>query len=90
MSDHPAYRTKTWKNVRLAVLERDGYVCKIGLPGCERVATSADHIVELEDGGEPFALENLQAACLRCNVAKGNKARGARKHGRERGSVRQW
>jgi 5-methylcytosine-specific restriction endonuclease McrA len=84
------YRSKAWAAVKPVVLERDAWVCKIGLPGCKTVATSVDHIVELEDGGEPFALENLQAACISCNVAKGNKARRARKYGRTAGSTREW
>lgn len=39
----------------------------------------ADHIVEVEDGGAPFDRANLQGACHRCNVAKGQAAAQARR-----------
>lgn len=87
---HGAYVGRRWRTVRRQVLVRDAYVCKIGLPGCRGVADSVDHRIELEDGGAALDLSNLQAACLSCNVAKGNKARGARKRGREAGTVREW
>lgn len=90
VGDHPAYRSKAWRAVRVVVLERDGYVCKIGLPGCKGAADTVDHVVELADGGAPFDPDNLVAACISCNVAKGNKARRARKYGRTAGSVRPW
>lgn len=39
----------------------------------------ADHIVERADGGAPFDRSNLQGACNRCNVAKGQRAAQARR-----------
>lgn len=64
------YRTQAWRSIRLRVLQRDDFVCQIGLPGCTRRATAADHIVELFEGGAPFDMANLQAACRSCNSAK--------------------
>jgi 5-methylcytosine-specific restriction endonuclease McrA len=60
--------------LRLRILERDGYKCQLGLPGCKMVATEVDHIVNWRRGGssEP---ENLQASCGSCNRAKGNVER---------------
>lgn len=72
--------------MRRKVLERDGFECQIRLPGCGGRASHADHIVELQDGGAPFDLANLQAACGSCNVAKRNR-RVAEK---ARGGVRRW
>ena len=86
---NPVYRSATWRAVRLAVLERDGRVCMIRLPGCMVAATAVDHIVELEDGGAPYAMENLQAACRPCNTAKRNRSL-ARRARRGREAVRQW
>ncbi len=71
---NPIYRTQAWRAVRKRALIRDGYECKIRLPGCMGRATAADHVVELEDGGPPYALENLQAACRSCNTSKRNTA----------------
>jgi 5-methylcytosine-specific restriction enzyme A len=72
------YKKRAWRAIRLAALRRAGWKCQIRLNGCTERATQGDHIVELEDGGEPFSLSNTQAACRACNVAKGNKARDAR------------
>ncbi|MDP8928661.1 MAG: HNH endonuclease [Actinomycetota bacterium] len=50
-----------------AVIERDGRRCRLGLPGCTGVATTADHI----DPHGAGVAGNLQAACRSCNAAKG-------------------
>ena len=64
-----------WQAVRRAVLERDRYLCQLRLPGCRRVATSVDHVVGLAQGGQRYEGSNLVAACMPCNVAKGNMQR---------------
>lgn len=88
---NPVYRSWLWPRLRAEVLFRDGNRCQIRLEGCEDVATQADHIVELEDGGAPFDLANLQAACRHCNVVKGHHRRGERQNEWRRfGSVRAW
>ena len=46
------------------VLHRDGYRCRIQLPGCTLVATVADHI---NPDGAWFDPTNLRAACRDCN-----------------------
>lgn len=71
------YRSPAWKTVRRLVLVRDGFRCQIRGPGCQGWANQVDHIVEIQNGGAPFDLANLQAACRHCNVAKGNQSRGA-------------
>jgi 5-methylcytosine-specific restriction endonuclease McrA len=68
-----------WRKIRARVLERDGYQCCLRLPGCTIVATSADHIVALEDGGLWYAETNLRASCENCN-----KSRAARRRKRAR------
>ena len=88
--NNPVYATAAWRAVRKATLVRDGFRCRIGLPGCRRVASQADHVVELEEGGAPYDLANLQAACGSCNVAKRNIRVGREKHGQGRGVVRSW
>jgi 5-methylcytosine-specific restriction endonuclease McrA len=57
------------------VLERDGYRCQLSLPGCTRVATTADHIVPRSWGGLTV-LANLRAACGHCNNARGARPLG--------------
>lgn len=33
-------------------------------------AVQVDHIIPLEEGGDPFAKRNLQSLCFRCHVIK--------------------
>jgi 5-methylcytosine-specific restriction endonuclease McrA len=73
------YNSMVWRNIRLRVLARDGYLCQIRLPGCHVRANTVDHIVELADGGAVYAMSNLQAACTPCNTSK---SRAAKWHGR--------
>jgi 5-methylcytosine-specific restriction endonuclease McrA len=72
------YNHRAWPVVRRQVLNRDGGKCQIRLDGCTDIATDCDHIVAVSDGGAPFALHNLRAACHRCNAAVANKKRAAR------------
>jgi 5-methylcytosine-specific restriction enzyme A len=66
------YSSRAWASVRKRVLARDGYVCQIRLAKCRGTARTVDHIIELEDGGAPYDLNNLQAACASCNTSKRN------------------
>lgn len=56
--------------LRPLVLERDGYRCRLRLPGCTLTATTADHVVPRSAGGAT-TMVNLRAACGHCNAAKG-------------------
>lgn len=71
------YRTAAWRRVRLVVLERDAWRCKIKGPRCTGVATEVDHIVQLIDGGALLDPDNLRAACRRCNRGRRPGARQA-------------
>ena len=56
-----------WAKVRLLVLDRDGWKCTT----CGKSARlECDHRVSMEDGGEVYAMENLQALCRSCHIAK--------------------
>jgi len=48
-----------------------GQRCELGLPGCTIVATTADHVIPVSQGG---AGGHLRPACLHCNSARGNRA----------------
>ena len=54
---------------RVGVLQRDGYVCQLQLPGCTHRATEADHVLAWEQGGTN-ALANGQAVCSSCHKIK--------------------
>jgi hypothetical protein len=52
------------------VLKRDGHVCQY--VGCDRRATTVDHVVPLCQGGQTTWI-NLVACCLPCNQGKGGR-----------------
>jgi 5-methylcytosine-specific restriction enzyme A len=72
------YHSPAWAAVRKRVLARDGHQCQIGYQGCKGHANAVDHIVELLDGGAPFEMTNLQAACVPCNTRKMQATKKAR------------
>jgi 5-methylcytosine-specific restriction protein A len=88
MTAHRVYDTPEWRRVRKAALARDRELCQIRWRGCLGKANTVDHIVELEDGGAPFLLENLQACCRPCNTAKRNAHLAAR--ARRVRQMREW
>lgn len=59
-------RGAVWNAIRLQVLARDGWRCVY----CGREANEADHVLPRSKGGSD-TLENLVAACRKCNGAKG-------------------
>jgi hypothetical protein len=54
-----------WPSIRLVVLERDGWTCAY----CGDAANSVDHMLPQSRGGTE-EVQNLVAACVRCNSAK--------------------
>jgi 5-methylcytosine-specific restriction protein A len=68
------YSTATWRKVRLAVLERDRYICQLRLEGCTTTATCVDHKIEVSRGGAPYEMWNLRASCNRCNLVRRNRS----------------
>jgi hypothetical protein len=73
----PAGGTRAWRRLVAAVLARDGYVCQMKRDGhrCGAPATTANHIVHRALGG-PDTLDNLEAACVPCNLRDGGLLRG--------------
>lgn len=64
-----------WRRFRRWVLERDGYRCRVGLPGCTGQAPlrggHVDHIIPLTQGGAKYDPENVRASCASCNLKRG-------------------
>jgi 5-methylcytosine-specific restriction protein A len=58
-----------WKKLRLAILERDRWLCQIRGDRCTVRADTVDHIVPHFRGG-PSVPSNLQAACTPCHRQK--------------------
>ena len=59
-------RKPTWRFMRNLALHRDNYTCVY----CARPADTVDHIVARSKGGANN-LDNLVAACRRCNTLRG-------------------
>ena len=60
-------RSRQWKRLRLKVFERDKYRCvRCGKAG----RLECDHIKSMKWGGDPWDMENLQALCRGCHIAK--------------------
>ena len=64
-----------WALVRRAVFDRDGWRCR----ACGRAGRlEVDHVRPVALGGDPWALANLQALCVRCHLGKTRGETGAR------------
>jgi hypothetical protein len=70
-----ALGTARWKKTRLAVLARDGYVCSYCNAHLDDTNATVDHIQSRVSGGDIFNLDNLVAACRRCNQSKGARSK---------------
>ena len=73
----PRYRTARWRQLRAAVIRRDGPRCSV--PSCttdmtEYRAVAVDHITEVKDGGDFWNPDNLQVLCTYHNRQKGTVA----------------
>jgi 5-methylcytosine-specific restriction endonuclease McrA len=64
-------QSQAWRMLRVAVLDRDLWLCQIRGPGCTHGATEVDHIVARADGGAVLDPANCRAACAWCNRARG-------------------
>ena len=63
---HRELGLQKWKDQRLRVLKRDGYICAY----CGQEANQVDHVISRKDGGS-HDLDNLVACCAPCNSKKG-------------------
>ena len=58
---------KKWARVRLKVLDRDGWKCTT----CSKSGRlEVDHRVSMDDGGDIYAMDNLQTLCRSCHILK--------------------
>ena len=64
--------SRDYKRVRLQVLARDGYTCFY----CGQDANTVDHVISIKHGGDPVNMDNMVAACRRCNSSKGSRSEG--------------
>lgn len=63
---HRELGLQKWKDQRIRVLKRDGYICAY----CGQEADQVDHVIPRKAGGT-HDLDNLVACCKSCNSKKG-------------------
>ncbi len=68
-----ALGSKKWKDIRLRVLARDGYVCTYCGTHLEGGNATVDHITSRKVGGDIWDMDNLTSACKPCNSRKGSR-----------------
>jgi 5-methylcytosine-specific restriction endonuclease McrA len=59
------YQSSQWKKIREQILAKEPF-CRM----CGYSAQVVDHIIEIEDGGDKLALDNLQPLCYACHNKK--------------------
>lgn len=64
--------SRDYRRVRVQVLQRDQWTCHY----CGQDADTVDHVIPIKKGGDPIAMDNMVAACKRCNSAKGSRSEG--------------
>lgn len=62
-------RGASWERLRIKVLERDNWTCNYCGKHLEGADGTADHVIAKANGGED-RLDNLIAACRKCNGTK--------------------
>jgi 5-methylcytosine-specific restriction protein A len=74
---HEVYHTTRWRKLREQLLQAEPLcrTCKNGTPQRLTAATVADHIVAINNGGDPWDIDNLQPQCEKCHNAKSGRER---------------
>ena len=76
---HREIHRRRWANLRLKILDRDGYKCVL----CGRHGQlEIDHIKPLTNGGDIYNPNNLQTLCKFCHKLKTETETGSRPDGR--------
>lgn len=65
------YNSKRWAITRNRVLFEQP------LCGCGAIATDVHHVIDLEDGGDPWSRSNLEALCHGCHSRLTRQHQGA-------------
>lgn len=73
------YRNNRWRKLSKSYKERNPFCVKCAEEGIVAASQVTDHIQRINDGGDPYDENNLQALCKRChNIKSGKEAHGYR------------
>lgn len=73
------YKSSRWKHLRKAKLALNP-LCEDHLLSDRAVpAQMVDHMTEIEDGGDPWSMNNLRSLCNACHNSKTSRVRQKRK-----------
>lgn len=65
---------RPWRRVVALVVDRDGGLCQLRLPGCTLHATTGDHIIPVMLApGLELDPDNVRASCVSCNLRRGTR-----------------
>ncbi len=64
------FKTKRWALRRKQVFERDPFCADGRVCGGKKPSVEVDHVVPLDQGGDPYRLDGLQGICRDCHEAK--------------------
>lgn len=79
---NPYYSSTHWRQLRRAVLQRDGYRCYV--QGCQQRAVIVDHIERRGDSPTPTALDVPENCRSLCTSHDAQVRQMPRQHGYER------
>ncbi len=67
------YQSSPWRRLRLMQLQRSPICEECARNGVTTLAKVADHIIPINQGGEPLDIENLQSLCHACHNRKSGR-----------------
>lgn len=73
------YSTYRWKKLRKQKVTLNPICEHCEEHGIAKSVEEVDHIIEIEDGGEIWDINNLQSLCKQCHINKTNKSKANRK-----------
>jgi len=80
-ASRPGRVGRPWREVSARVYREESHCWLCGgyidqrLPPTHPRSRSADHLIQLQHGGNPTSRANLRLACLGCNTARSNRLR---------------
>ena len=65
--NHIRLNRRRWRVFRRVILDRDGWACV----KCQKKGRlEVDHIIPLQQGGNPFDIQNVATLCVACHINK--------------------